>query len=139
MPSATHELLWIEEVAELCRAPVGTVRHWMRTGRLPSLRLGRRRLVRREDLDALLASARTPAVDVGARGLTNRGGNPGRLTPTADSNVDGGAAASPTSKGGVDRPGVAGGEERSTEGAQPTSPSLGPADSGEQARSGGVS
>jgi excisionase family DNA binding protein len=42
MPSKTHELLLIEEVAETCRAPVGTVRHWLRTHRLPSLRLGRR-------------------------------------------------------------------------------------------------
>lgn len=59
MPAKTHELLWIEEVADACRASVGTVRHWIRTKRLPSLRLGRRRLVRREDLDRFLRSAAT--------------------------------------------------------------------------------
>jgi excisionase family DNA binding protein len=122
MPSTTHELLWIEEVADACRAPIGTVRHWIRTGRLASLRLGRRRLVRRADLEALLASAKAPAIDVGARGLTHRGGNPGRLTPTADPSVDGAHDAQPGSKGGVDRPGLAGGEPRSGEGAKPTGP-----------------
>jgi len=131
-----NEWLLLDDVAREMRVPLGTVRHWIKTRRLASSRPGRRRLVLRQDLDALLASCRTPAVDVGARGLTNRGGNPGRLTPTADSNVEGGEAGSATSMGGVDRPGVAGGEVRSAEGAQPTSPSLGPADSGERARSG---
>jgi excisionase family DNA binding protein len=36
---------------------VGTVRHWIRTGRLASFRLGRRRMVRREALDHFLLAA----------------------------------------------------------------------------------
>lgn len=56
-----HPLLFIEEVAALCRTSVGTVRHWMRTGRLPSLRPGRRRMVRRVDLEKFLDdAARSP-------------------------------------------------------------------------------
>lgn len=62
------------------------------------------------------------AVDVGARGLTHCGGNPGRLTPTADPSADGEHETHPWSKGGVDRPGLAGGEPRSGEGAQPPGP-----------------
>jgi len=122
MPSTTHELLWIEEVAEACRTPIGTIRHWIRTGRLPSLRLGRRRMVRRSDLETMLAASSGPAVNVGARGLTHRGGNPGRLTPTADPSVDGEHEPGDGSKGGEDRPGLAGGEPRSGEGAQPPGP-----------------
>jgi excisionase family DNA binding protein len=52
-----HELMFVEEVAEACRAPVGTVRHWLRDGRLKSFRLGRRRLVRRTDLDRFMRAA----------------------------------------------------------------------------------
>ena len=56
-PISAHEFLFVEEVAQLCRAPVGTVRGWLRERRLPSFRLGRRRLVRREDLDHFLREA----------------------------------------------------------------------------------
>jgi excisionase family DNA binding protein len=57
MQNETHELMFVEEVAETCRAPVGTVRHWLRDGRLKSFRLGRRRLVRRADLNTFLRAA----------------------------------------------------------------------------------
>jgi excisionase family DNA binding protein len=57
MPNTHADLLLIEEVAQACRAPVGTVRHWIRTERLPSIRPGRRRLVRRSDLEQFLADA----------------------------------------------------------------------------------
>jgi excisionase family DNA binding protein len=50
-----HEYLLLEEIAEISRAPVGTVRAWIRTGRLPSVKPGRRRLVRRSDLERFLA------------------------------------------------------------------------------------
>jgi excisionase family DNA binding protein len=49
------DLLQLEEVAQLARASVSTVRHWIRSGRLRSVRPGRRRLVPRADLDAFLA------------------------------------------------------------------------------------
>jgi excisionase family DNA binding protein len=50
-----HEYLLLEEIAEIARAPVDTVRAWIRSGRLPSVKPGRRRLVRRADLEHFLA------------------------------------------------------------------------------------
>ena len=57
VPNTADDLLLIPEVAEACRAPIGTVRHWIRTGRLASFRLGRRRMVRRESLSRFLEEA----------------------------------------------------------------------------------
>jgi excisionase family DNA binding protein len=51
------DLLILEEVAELTRARLETVRAWIKQGRLRSIRPGRRRLVRRQDLEAFLADA----------------------------------------------------------------------------------
>ena len=48
--------LTLEEVAEEARASVSTVRHWLRTGRLASVKLGKRRLVPSESLEALIAA-----------------------------------------------------------------------------------
>jgi excisionase family DNA binding protein len=46
--------LLLSEVAEEARTTLSTVRHWIATGKLASVRPGRRRLVRRADLDAFL-------------------------------------------------------------------------------------
>ena len=55
------QFLLLSEVARICRAPHATVRHWIRTGRLPSTKPGRRVLVRREALEQFLRDAeRTP-------------------------------------------------------------------------------
>jgi excisionase family DNA binding protein len=54
MPS---EFLFLEEVASETRTPLSTVRYWIITGKLPSIRPGRRRLVRRSDLDRFLAAS----------------------------------------------------------------------------------
>lgn len=51
------DFLILEEVAELTRAKLETVRTWVKLGRLSSIRPGRRRLVRRQDLEAFLADA----------------------------------------------------------------------------------
>jgi len=48
------------EVASEARVSVSSVRHWIRTGKLPSVRPGRRRLVRRADFDQFMAR-KTPA------------------------------------------------------------------------------
>ena len=53
-----HQYLLVAEVAELAEAPVHSVRAWLRSGRLPSVKLGRRRLVRRADFEAFMASDR---------------------------------------------------------------------------------
>jgi len=50
----TGNLLLLEEVARECRTSVSTVRYWIQSGRLPSIRPGRRRLVRRRDLERFL-------------------------------------------------------------------------------------
>ena len=51
--SSEHELLTIDEAAELLRAPVATLRYWRHLGTGPrSFRLGRRVLYRRDDLHA---------------------------------------------------------------------------------------
>lgn len=41
---------FIEEVAADFRVPISTVRHWIATGKLRSVRPGRRRLIRDDDL-----------------------------------------------------------------------------------------
>jgi excisionase family DNA binding protein len=48
-------LLLLTEVAQITRAPVSTVRFWVATGKLQSIRPGRRRLVRSSDLACFLA------------------------------------------------------------------------------------
>lgn len=50
-----HEYLLLDEVAATARASVDTVRRWIRSGQLPSVKPGRRRLVRRGDLERFLA------------------------------------------------------------------------------------
>jgi len=51
------ELLFVEEVAREMRTTVWAVRSWIRAGRLPALRPGKRLLVRRCDVVRLLSAA----------------------------------------------------------------------------------
>jgi len=51
------QLLLVPEVAALARVSIGTVRYWIATGRLPSLRPGRRVMVRLTALQQFLANA----------------------------------------------------------------------------------
>ncbi len=48
------ELLLLSEVAQLCRVPLSSVRHWIQTGKLRSGRFARRRLVRRDELQRFI-------------------------------------------------------------------------------------
>lgn len=50
-----EDLLFLEDVAAITRVSIETVRFWIKRGRLASIRPGRRRMVRREDLEAFLA------------------------------------------------------------------------------------
>ena len=54
-------LLYLHEVAELTRVPLSSVRRWIATGKLRSLRPGRRRVVRADDLEAMLRASERPA------------------------------------------------------------------------------
>lgn len=53
-----NDWLVLEEVATIARVSIETVRFWLRrpNRRLPSVRPGKRRLVRRSDLDAFLSA-----------------------------------------------------------------------------------
>lgn len=64
MPESRREYLLLDEVARECRAPIASVRYWIASGRLRSVRPGRRRLVSREDLDRFLGAS-TPRSAVG--------------------------------------------------------------------------
>ena len=57
--------LLLDEVADLARVSVDTVRFWIRAGKLASVRPGRRRMVRRDVLEAFLRQEPVPT----ARGL----------------------------------------------------------------------
>ena len=51
------ELLTVGETAKIFRVTLQTVRNWIDWGKLPAVRVGRRFLVRREHIDALLDQA----------------------------------------------------------------------------------
>jgi excisionase family DNA binding protein len=57
MLAMASDLLFLEEVAEMTRVPVSCVRFWIRTGKLSSLKPGRRVLVRRATLDKFLSDS----------------------------------------------------------------------------------
>lgn len=50
-----HQYMLIAEVAQIARTSPDTVRAWLRSGRLPSVRPGRRRLIRRADFEQFMA------------------------------------------------------------------------------------
>ncbi|CAN5445817.1 hypothetical protein BH10ACT8_BH10ACT8_29550 [soil metagenome] len=53
MPTPQHDLLTIDEAADLLRAPVATLRYWRHLGTGPrSFRLGRRVVYRASELQA---------------------------------------------------------------------------------------
>lgn len=54
------DLLFLEEVAALVRVKLSCVRYWISTGKLESLRPGRRVMVRRGALDKFLADSERP-------------------------------------------------------------------------------
>ena len=66
MTSGT-EFVFVEEIAGLCRVAPSSVRHWLSTGKLASVRPGKRRLVRRDELERFLRDSGIPA---GARKST---------------------------------------------------------------------
>ncbi len=57
---STDNLLLLTEVAAMARVSVSTVRHWIRVGRLASVRPGRRRMVFRTELERFLALPKPP-------------------------------------------------------------------------------
>jgi excisionase family DNA binding protein len=53
--------LFFADVAAEVGVSISTVRHWARVGKLLTFRPGRRRMVRRSDLDAFLTGAKNSA------------------------------------------------------------------------------
>ena len=62
------DLMFVEEVAAVARVSSETIRYWIKRGKLASSRPGRRRLIRRDDLEAFLASG-----TLNANGQKDRG------------------------------------------------------------------
>jgi excisionase family DNA binding protein len=50
----TADVYQLPDIARICLASMSTVRHWVATGRLKSIKPGRRRLVLRADLERFL-------------------------------------------------------------------------------------
>lgn len=57
-----HKYLLIPEAAAIARTGVGTIRHWIQSGKLKSVRPGRRRLILKKDLYALLETDVNPNI-----------------------------------------------------------------------------
>lgn len=56
-----HRFVRIDELAREARVSISTVRYWLRKGRLPSVKLGKRRVVPREAFERMIAvGANTP-------------------------------------------------------------------------------
>ncbi len=54
--TSKQDLMTIEEISQEKRWPIGTVRYWIQKGTFcPSVRIGRRRYVRRGDLEKFIA------------------------------------------------------------------------------------
>jgi excisionase family DNA binding protein len=67
----TSPFLLLTECAAHARVPVSTIRHWIAIGKFASVRPGRRRLVRRDDFEAFLASSETqPTAELPVRDST---------------------------------------------------------------------
>jgi excisionase family DNA binding protein len=52
------DLLLIEEVAQIARVSVETVRYWLKQAKIESIRPGRRRMIRREHLETFLSKGK---------------------------------------------------------------------------------
>jgi len=49
-----HQLLTVNETAQLLRVSASTIRRWLRAGAIPSRKLGRRRLILAKDLEKII-------------------------------------------------------------------------------------
>jgi len=58
--SSEVRFLRVDEVADEARVSRSTVRHWLRVGRLESVKLGKRRVVPRAAFEALITSGTVP-------------------------------------------------------------------------------
>ncbi len=63
--SGLPELMTLPEVAAVMRAPLSTIRGWIATGKLPSVKFGRHRLVDRKALALLIERHSSPFVGGG--------------------------------------------------------------------------
>jgi excisionase family DNA binding protein len=66
MPREIPQTVPVEVVADRLGVSPWTVRTWLRQGRMPFVKLGRRVLVRVDDVEALLAASYKPATRPGA-------------------------------------------------------------------------
>ena len=66
MNSDPH-LLDVTEVAQLCHLKAATIRRWVQKRRLPFVKLGRRVLFRKGDIEALIEQSVVPAYIIASR------------------------------------------------------------------------
>lgn len=75
MPTPTTtdpQFLLVTEIAAIARVSVGTVRHWIATGKLPSVKPGRRVMVRRSVFQRFLSGAERAPQGGASRGRKPR-------------------------------------------------------------------
>jgi excisionase family DNA binding protein len=58
----TIKLHTLQEVADICRVPLATVRYWRSMRRIRVIKLGKHPLVSHEDLLAFLEASRSPEI-----------------------------------------------------------------------------
>lgn len=57
------EYITVPEAAEIARAPITTIRHWLTVGKLPSYKPGRHQLLRKDQLLAFIEGTQKPTVN----------------------------------------------------------------------------
>ncbi len=62
-----ESLLNLRETAEICRVSVPTLRLWTYRGKLPVVKLGRKCLFRRSDLETFIARSTSPTTEIQAQ------------------------------------------------------------------------
>lgn len=60
IPATDVQWLHLDEAAVYCRTSYSTLRQWIRQGRIPATKVGRRVKIRKSDLEALMTA---PVVD----------------------------------------------------------------------------
>lgn len=55
-PEKYPALMFLSEVAEASRTPLATIRYYVQTGRLTTGKVGRRRVMKRADVEAFIQS-----------------------------------------------------------------------------------
>jgi excisionase family DNA binding protein len=64
-PTASQEILTVDQVAEEFQLTAQTIRNWIKAGTLPAVKVGKVYRVKREDIDALLSREQSESGPLG--------------------------------------------------------------------------